>query len=150
MGKSKRSRREESGSPSSTSRSRKKKHHRRYSRSPSDEKRTRRRSDWRRSRSDRDKSYSGHRDRDRDQHSGDEPRSRKGYLSPERSPTRYRSTSSERSDPHSSRRRKAHERNRSKRIYDFEVHKPKLVKIFFRETDLIPHGSNEYKGRIDY
>ena len=42
---------------------------------------------------------------------------------------------------------KSSERSRPKKIYNFEVHKSKLVKIFFRETDLIPHSSNEYRGK---
>jgi hypothetical protein len=27
------------------------------------------------------------------------------------------------------------------------VHKSKLAMIFFRETDLVPHSSNEYRGK---
>ena len=45
-----------------------------------------------------------------------------------------------------SRHHKSSDRSRPKKIYNFEVHKSKLIKIFFRETDLIPHSSNEYKG----
>lgn len=50
------------------------------------------------------------------------------------SPSDYRKETHRRSSKH------------SQVSFDFERHKSKLVRIFFRESDLVPYGSNDYKG----
>ena len=145
MGKSKKSRRR-SASRSRRSESPKRKHRRRRRSVSPDGSRSRRRS---RSRSRDRKSFGDEKPADTkpEIYGGDADEDRRRNVSGKKrgSPSRGRRDSSS-PDRSRSSRKGSHPSGRSSRIYNFEAHKQKLVKIFFRETDLIPHSSNEYKG----